>query len=172
MESRHNNYLLVVGDREGLAWILKEGRMLLPSKRNRAAGDIRSGDRILIYTSRGCFRNPTRDRGRVIAEVIATSDVAILADELKVAGKIFNRSCSFSIGKMAREGEGVDLAQHVAKLNTFPDKWHTHIRRTIVPISGQDRDLLMDALERIAIPAEEALPSYISRMQNRRKRPV
>ena len=60
------SYLLPISDREPLIWILREQKTALPRYRRRDAERLTTGDRILLYTTRGCFRNPTRDRGRVI----------------------------------------------------------------------------------------------------------
>jgi hypothetical protein len=59
-------YLLVIGDREALGWILSAERMAFPDFRRAETRSLKSGDRLLIYTTRGCFKNPTRDRGRII----------------------------------------------------------------------------------------------------------
>ncbi|HKF79950.1 MAG TPA: hypothetical protein VKB17_03920, partial [Thermoleophilaceae bacterium] len=59
-------YLLILGEREALAWVLREQRMAFSARRARSASALTLGDRLLLYTTRGCFHNPTRDRGRVI----------------------------------------------------------------------------------------------------------
>jgi hypothetical protein len=38
----------------------------VPSYRRREAEALEVRDKLRLYTTRGCFRNPTRDRGRVM----------------------------------------------------------------------------------------------------------
>ena len=56
-------YLLVIGDREALGWILAEQRMAFSSMSRPHVRALSPGDTLLLYTTRGCFKNPTRDRG-------------------------------------------------------------------------------------------------------------
>ena len=68
------NYLLVIGERAALAWVLAEQQMAFPVLRRSQAMALEVGDELLIYTTRGCFHNPTRDAGRVMALAsVATS---------------------------------------------------------------------------------------------------
>jgi hypothetical protein len=52
--------LLIVSDRKPLAW-LREQRFAVPA--GRASSAPAKGTRLLLYTTRGCYRNPGRDRG-------------------------------------------------------------------------------------------------------------
>ena len=61
-------HLLVIGEREALVWVLSEQRMAFPAHRAAEAVALAPGGLLLIYTTRGCFHNPTRDRGRVVRE--------------------------------------------------------------------------------------------------------
>jgi hypothetical protein len=71
------DYVLVIGDREPLAWILTESTMAFPESYSHASG-LKTGDRLFLYTTRGCFRNPTKDRSRVIGEVRVSREVGPL----------------------------------------------------------------------------------------------
>jgi hypothetical protein len=66
------SYPLILGHRARLAWVLGHSRMASPDgftdARARKGERPDVGDRLFLYTSRGCFGNPTRDRGRVIGE--------------------------------------------------------------------------------------------------------
>jgi len=66
-------YLLLIADREPLAWIISEQRTAFGEHRAREAEKLEPGDALLLYTTRGCFRNPTRDRGRVIGRATVTT---------------------------------------------------------------------------------------------------
>jgi hypothetical protein len=47
--------------------------MAFPSYRAREVAPLRVGDPLFLYTTRGCFHSPKRDRGRVIGIAEATS---------------------------------------------------------------------------------------------------
>ena len=64
--------LLVISDREPLSWLLTEQRWALTT--GRAAKAPAEGDELLLYTTRGCYRNPTRDRGLVMGRATVTSE--------------------------------------------------------------------------------------------------
>jgi hypothetical protein len=55
-------YLLPIADREPLAWIVGEQKTAFAEHRTREAARLQEGDRLFLYTTRGCFRTPTRDR--------------------------------------------------------------------------------------------------------------
>jgi len=61
-------FLLVIGRREGLSWILGAERMAFPSKPRSSRATPEADDQLLLYTTRKCFGYPTRDEGRVIAK--------------------------------------------------------------------------------------------------------
>jgi len=60
------SFLLVIGDRDALGWILAEQRMAFPTAQRAEVRALRIEDELFLYTTRGAFKNPTRDRGRVI----------------------------------------------------------------------------------------------------------
>ena len=81
------SYLVIIGDREPLAWVLSNQRMAFPGHRAQEVSALREGDEMLLYATRGCFRNPTRDRGRVIGRATATSVVRKLDPPLRLGGR-------------------------------------------------------------------------------------
>jgi hypothetical protein len=58
------SYLLILSDRDAIAWVLREQRMAFPATR-RAELALTIDDRLLLYTTRGAWSNPTHSRGRV-----------------------------------------------------------------------------------------------------------
>src|SRR6187401_3413296 len=88
-EVRSATYLLVLGDRAALAWVLKNERMAFPDYRRAETRALKVGDRLLLYTTRGCFRSPGRDRSRVIGEAIVTSNVGTLDQPVEISGRRF-----------------------------------------------------------------------------------
>ena len=87
--SRH--YLLVIGDRAALAWVLAEQRMAFPALRRSQAMALEIGDELLVYTTRGCFRNPGRDRGRVMGLAKVTTHVVTWPSPLSSASAVTRR---------------------------------------------------------------------------------
>ncbi len=85
------SYLLVIGDREALGWILTTGRMAFPSAGRAEVAALKPGDELFLYTTRGCFKNPTRDRGRIIATARVTSPVEHLDKPVHFADRDFCR---------------------------------------------------------------------------------
>src|SRR5258708_10752130 len=92
--SQRSSYLLIISDREALAWILSTQRMAFPPRRGRSVPELQPGDNLLLYTTRGCFRNPSRDRGRVIARATVNSAVSHLDVFVEFGGRTFPVGCS------------------------------------------------------------------------------
>ncbi len=58
------DYLLPIADREGLGWILHEQRTALAEHRAAEAARLGPGDRVVLYTTRGCFRTSIPRKSR------------------------------------------------------------------------------------------------------------
>lgn len=164
MTSNPHNYLLVVSDREALGWVLREQRMAFrPGRRAaRDAAGLSMDDALLIYTTRGCFHNPSRDRGRVIGRATVTSAVSTLDPPIRIGTTSFATGCSLRLEDLAPFGDGVDLASMVSQLS-FPSAWATYLRRTLVPLDTADAATLRTAVAKAAVRLQEALPSYLDR---------
>lgn len=163
-------YLLVVSDRYALEWILSLRRMAFAPSRYRTADRLTSGDQLLLYTTRSCFGNPTRDRGRIIAPARISSELARLADPPTFGSRTFTRGCDLDIEALAPMDEGPELGPLVGKLRTFPSTWRIHIRRTLVPLDEHDFEVLRLAVADVARPLAEALPTYHRRIHPNARR--
>jgi hypothetical protein len=84
-----SKYLLPIPDREALAWIVREHRTAFAEHRARDADRLEPDDVLVLYTTRGCFRNPTRDRGRVIGRPTVTAPAMRLTDPVMFGGREF-----------------------------------------------------------------------------------
>lgn len=164
MDSHPSTYLLVIGDREALAWIIGEQRMAFPENRARSVAALRPGDNLLLYTTRGCFRSPTIDRGRVIGHASVTSPVVPLDEVVKFGDRTFPVGCTLSIDSLAPFRAGVDMVGQVERMHTFahPTAWGVYLRRPLVPLDGHDYKLLLDALQPVAVEPKYAIPEYIA----------
>lgn len=156
-------WLLVIGDREALGWVLSERRMAFQQHRRDQAQRLEEGDALLLYTTRGCFRNPGRDRGRVIAEARVVSPVAALAEPVEIAGRRFELGCGIAFDSLARKGAGVIVAEMVEELDAFPDpaSWSARMRRPLVEMPSKDQELIRARLAPQLVPAGEALGEYL-----------
>ena len=162
------NFLLVIGDREPLAWVLTEERMAFTTGRASLARRLTPGDRLFLYTTRGCFRNPTRDRGRVIGEATVKTTVTTLEKPVEFGDLAFPLGCHLHITGLAARAAGVQLGTMLDKLHLFPDPktWSVRLRQVLVPIDAHDATLLHGELASIMQPSHVHRPEYLSRYRS------
>jgi hypothetical protein len=158
-------YLLPLADREPLAWILREQRTAFAEHRAREAAALESGDVLFLYTTRGCFRNPTRDRGRVIGRAVVAAPTKRARRAPTFGDRKYPYVVELSIESLAPFREGIELAPLVPKLRrTFPDPatWGIRMRRALVPLDPEDAEFLDRELPSVARPYPEHLDSYVA----------
>lgn len=162
--------MIIIGERDALAWILTNERMAFPDYRAREVADLKRGDELFLYTTRGCFHNPGRDRGRIIGVAKAASEVERLEPPLEVAGRSFGIGCRLTVRSLAPDGRGVELSPLVPQLDGFPNKtgWAPRLRRPLVPLSKRDAALLRRRLQRVADSPKSAVKEYVARAARRR----
>jgi hypothetical protein len=159
------SYLLPIADREPLAWIVREQRTAFAEHRVRAATALEPGDVLLLYTTRGCFRNPTRDRGRVIGRAVVTTRAKQARRAPKFGNREYPHVVQLSIESLTPCREGIELAPLVPKLRgTFPDPatWSLRLRRALVPLDTRDAAVVERELRTIGRPYGESLSSYLA----------
>jgi hypothetical protein len=156
------DYLLLISDREPLAWVLKERRMAFPTGRSRLVSQLAEGDRLFVYTTRGCFRNPTRDRGRVIGETTVTSPVVALDEPVVFGDRSFGLGCNLHPTGLAPRGAGPELRALVDRMHVFPDPktWSVRLRQVLVPLDKHDAGLLHRELEPLMQSLETHMADY------------
>lgn len=167
MASSRSFFLLVISNREALGWILSEQRMAFAPSRYKAVDALAQGDQLVLYSTRGCFRNPTRDRGRVIGTAEVASRLQAIESPVTFDHRVFDRGCAIRVERLVPADHGPELADLVETLDTFPDSWHTHIRRTLVPLNEHDFAVLGQSLTEGNVGREAALPSYLSKISVR-----
>lgn len=159
-------YLLVLGDREALGWVLRNGRMAFPPTPRREVDSLRNGDQLFIYTTRSCFRNPTRDRGRVIGLAVAAEAVHSLPEPIELARRVFSRGCSIDLKCLVPLGRGAELAPLVGDMHAFEalgSAWSVGLRRALVSLDEHDAAELSHALHRSRHDSDdfdEVIPQY------------
>jgi hypothetical protein len=157
------SFLMPISAEDALRWIVTEQRTAFPAWRAGAARRLVPGDRLFLYTTRGCFRNPTRDRGRVVGVATITSPARPLSRPKKFGGREFPIGVSLTIDRLAGRLDGVELAPLVASLETFrlnPEAWSARMRQALVPVDDHDASRLEGCLRSIAPPYPAQLGSY------------
>jgi hypothetical protein len=157
------HYILPIADREPLAWILREQRTAFGEHRAREAQALEVGDVLFLYTTRGCFRNPTRDRGRVVGRATVKAPARRVGRPPSFGGREFPYVIELELQSLAPLREGLQLAPIVPRLkHTFPDpkSWSVRMRRALVPLDPVDAALIERELRSVAKRYATALQSY------------
>ncbi|MCX4427203.1 hypothetical protein [Streptomyces mirabilis] len=157
-----STHLLIIGDRAALSWVVTEQRMAFPAGRFKAARALEEGDEIFLYTTRGCFRNPTRDLGRVIGRASVAGPVRALEEPVVFGERAFTEGCRLEVSGLARFREGLVLRDLVPRLSVFPDPatWSVRMRRASLTLPPGDADLVRTELEPLLLPYGEAAEAY------------
>lgn len=118
-----------------MEWVIEHGRMAVGPRVKSLPGP---GERVVLYTSRGAFHNPTRDRAQVIGLGITTDEPA--QRRLVIAGTPYARSFGVDIEVLAEPRHGLDFASLVPRLDFITKKksWGGALRRPVVRISDRD----------------------------------
>lgn len=118
-----------------MEWVITHGLMAVGA---RVRSLPEPDDRLVLYTSRGAFHNPTRDRAQVIGLGIATSEPR--NRQVVVAGRRYERSFGLEIARISEPRQGLDFASLVPRLDFITKKssWGGALRRPVVRISEKD----------------------------------
>ncbi|MGW3437953.1 hypothetical protein ACWDB3_12330 [Streptomyces bacillaris] len=153
-------HLIIIGDREPLAWVLERQCMAFPAR--RTTGLPKQGDEVLLYTTRGCYRTPGRDRGRIMGLATVTSKVSPLQEPISFGDRHFTSGCTLRVHGLAPRHEGVVLADLVPQLQVFPEpgSWSARMRRASLELPEPDTDLLRRELQPMLQPRGPLLGQY------------
>lgn len=156
-------YMAVVGDRKPLAWVLEQEKIAFPEQRYRHTfPHLKADDVVYLYATRGAFRNPSRDRGRVIARTVLTAELSRLENPVR-----FDRPMPYQapiiVEALAPLGQGLDLSSVIDIMTTFPipERWAVYLRRSVLPITDGDARLFDQALK----PYEGKLHDHLGEYQ-------
>jgi hypothetical protein len=145
-------YLLVIGDREALGWILTARRMAFPDGHRSEVRSLKKRDQLFIYATRAAFKNPTRDRGRVIGTASVRSAVTPLERPVCFGDREYLVGCDLGIGPLTAFGTGVELAPLARDLETFVgvgEAWSIMLRRPLLRLTQQDANRISRELQKI-----------------------
>ena len=156
-------YLAVIGDRVALAWVLNNSMMAFPTTRRSEVDTLEQGDELWLLATRGCFRNPTRDRTRVIGAAVLRSAVKMANEPIMLIGRTFDRTCDIDIKGLAPVFTGVELAPLITQLRSFPNKraWSIWLRRPLLRLTEADADLLRPLLNDVTTRPQDVVQGYL-----------
>lgn len=162
-DRRVDSYLNIIGDRVALAWVLRNSMIGFPTTRRSEVDALKPGDELFILSTRGCFRNPTRDRTRVIGRAILSTPVTFAKNPVELIGRTFDRIASLQIISLAPVLSGIELAPLVPQLYAFPNKetWSIRLRRPLLRLPKADADLFRQLLNNIAEDPHTVLQGYL-----------
>ena len=154
--------LLVLGERRAIFWVLSNSRTAFVEARGSQARSLAVGDTLLLYATRQAWRNPTRDRGRIIAEAEVTQEAVALETPLTIADRDFGYEVALRIRGVAPYPHGVELSVLVPQLQVFPDKrsWSARLRTSILRLPSADARLLGATLRPHLRPVSEVIEGY------------
>lgn len=162
-------YLLILSEREAVAWVLRRQQMAFPSTRRAEVERLAVGDRLLLLTTRGCWHNPTRDRTRIIGTAEVSSPVRTYEEPVTIAGRDFPRGCDLRLDNVTPYRTGVELSPLVPELAAFPDTrpgaWAVRIRRPLLELGRADARLLTGELAQVAGDPVELVPEYVEKVR-------
>lgn len=120
------------------------------------------GDKVFLYATRGYFRNPTRDLGRVVGLAAITSPLWILDEPVVFNDRFFTEGCRLKVPGPAPFREGLVLRDLVPRLSVFSDSatWSVRMRRASLTLPPGDVDLVRTELEPLLRPISEGWDGY------------
>ncbi|MGC5021227.1 hypothetical protein [Micromonospora sp. DT47] len=163
------SYLVILGHRDAIGWVLREERMAFPSTPRAEVAALREGDRLFLYATRGAWLNPTRDRGRIIGLARVRSAVRSFDDPIEIAARPFVSGCDLAIEGLVPYPGGLELQPLVERLDAFPkpQAWSIYLRRVLLRLSDADADTLLAGVTPHLVPRCEALGTYRWASQDR-----
>jgi len=157
-------YLLVIGDREALGWVLSEQRTAFRSPARREVRLLDKDDRLFIYATRGCFGKARRSQGKIIGAATVIGPVEALDPPIAFAGREFPVGCGLSVQTLVPFGEGLVLSDIVQDLDAFRDAgagWPIRLRRALAPITDRDAAVLDKRLAAMAADPGTVIQPYL-----------
>jgi hypothetical protein len=122
------------------------------------------GDRLFLYTTRRCFGNANRDRGRVIGEATVKGPLRRRSIPVRIAAHDYTHDCELELHLLTQFSQGVVLADLVPQLHVFPvpQNWSFLLRRVLLPLPAEDAALIDAILRPLAGPPDDAIDGYLT----------
>jgi hypothetical protein len=155
-------YLLVLGEREAISWVLHQQKMAFTSRRRREIDALKEGDELFLLTTRTAFHNPRVDRTMVVGRAIATSSTRPLSSPLEIAGRTFTSVCDLEIKELAPRRSGIEVVPIVHAIEALASSasWGMLLRRPLLELTSADAAFLAERLKVHVVAYHDALQSY------------
>lgn len=155
-------YLVVLGEREAILWVLLNQQMAFPLTPRREVSALRPGDELVLLTTRAAYHNPVRDRTRVIGTATVESKVAQLDPQVEIAGRAFASGCLIKLETLAPYLTGPEIGPLVSQIHALRGQknWGMLLRKPLVPIDDSDVVLLKRKLQSHLRSLDESLLTY------------
>lgn len=142
--------------------MLANQQMAFTANRRAASERLHAGDQLILYSTRGAWHNPTRDRGRLFGLARVTGSITDLPRPIQIAGRTVTASCPIQLDGLAAYPDGVNLADLIDQMDAFPKPhaWSIYLRRPLLPLTAHDAALLVDLLTPRLKPAQDCLGGY------------
>ena len=129
-------WLVVVGEREALRWIVKNKRMAFREYINTS--EIAARDEMAVYVTRGAFHTPTRDQSQVLA--LGQFASRPTPRPVTILGESYPTSVGLRLSQVLPEREGMPFKPLVPKMRFIKKKsgWAAYLRRSLVRITDED----------------------------------
>lgn len=160
-------YLLVLGEREAILWVLSNERMAFPATPRREVSALQPGDELVLLTTRNAYHNPTRDRTRVIGTATVQSKITQLNPQVEIASRTFASGCQIKLETLAPYSTGPEIGLLAPQIHALRGNknWGMLLRKPLVPIDESDVILLKRELQSHLRPLDESLLTYSSRIK-------
>ncbi len=147
-EGESASWLVILSEAEGLHWVLANRRMAFSEGQTPRAREIRKGDRIFLYVSRGAFHNPTRDHSQLLGIAAVLTDVVSLREPVVIRERSFVSGCRLKFERLLPEREGILFRPLVPRLKFIRVKatWSAYMRQSLIRLSPSDAAVLDAAL--------------------------
>lgn len=144
----HRCWISVIGEAEGLRWILAHNRMAWTVASSRRAALLAPGDDLVLYVSRNAFHNPSRDESQLVALATAHTELKRLKQPMALAGREFITTTGVRFSLQLPEREGVAIKPLVPHLSFVrrPEVWGMYFRSGLIEIPEDDFSILKDAI--------------------------
>ena len=158
-------FLLILGDVDELAYVLREHRLAFAPRRRIP---LTRGDIVFLYTSRRIFRTPSTGRGLIIGRAEIISDIEKFGSGLRIADRIYTAGCRLVITGLVPLGEGVELRQIVDELETFhphPMRWAFRLYSSFLQLSPKDASVIEEKIQPLLQDPGFVSQAYITRAE-------
>jgi hypothetical protein len=163
------SHLLVLAEVTALAWVLAEQRMAFSAHSRSSAMTLEMEDELFLYTTRGCYHNPTRDRGRIIGIAAVKSAIRDLPEPVVFGERRYISGCSLSIEEIASFRNGLEFGPMVSDLHTFSGarNWGMSLRRPLVVLDPRDASRLRREVAPYLQPRDRCIDAYLEAARRR-----